>query len=93
MTVAYLKVQSLHPSYIKLCSEYIFVLRSLPPYHVVHWDRYELLYCAVSILRFYLYFEILGMPGGLCCSLGRVLTYRFSVTQRYSLAYEVRMRT
>lgn len=30
MTVAYLKVHSLHPSYINFSSDHIFVLRSLP---------------------------------------------------------------
>jgi len=71
MTVAYLKVQSLHPSYINLSSEHnIRAAQSSSPYHVIHWDRDELLYCAVSVPRFYLYFETRGMLGGLWCSLG-----------------------
>jgi len=46
MEVAYLKVQSLHPSYINLCSEHIFVLRSLP-LHIMLSTGTDTSYCTV----------------------------------------------
>jgi len=47
MTVAYLKVQSLHPSYINFSSERMFVLRSLP-LHIMLSTGTDTSYCTMQ---------------------------------------------